>query len=49
MNEILAENTYFTNRIETKHKIMVLKPANNIKNILINDFQYKHQFLRTRK
>ena len=54
MNQILAENTYFTNHREwTEHKIMVLKAANkyqiiwhchNFKNILIADFQH-HSFL----
>ena len=48
-NHLLAENTCFTNHIEsTEHKIMVFKPANkyqiiwqcyNFKNILIDDFQ----------
>ena len=52
-NHILAENTYFLNRIEwTEHKIMVLQPANkyqiiwkcyNFKIIFLDNFH--HQFL----
>ena len=46
-NHILAENTYFTNRIEeTEHRIVVLKLSNkyqiicqrhNFKNILVDE------------
>ena len=54
MNQILAENKYFTNHIKwTEHSIMVLNPANkcqiiwqyrNFKSILIDSF-HLHPFL----
>ena len=53
-NQILAENTYFTNHVEwTEHKIMALKPASkyqiiwqchSFKCTLIDYFQH-HPFL----
>ena len=53
MNDILAENTYFTNHLGwTGHKIMVLKPTNKYKIIqqwhnfesILNNFLH-HQTL----
>ena len=53
-NNVLAENTYFTNHTDwTEHKIMVLKPANkyqfiwqchNFKITLMGNFE-RHPFL----